>query len=155
MEHRSIPMEELLPLLRLQMEHGTKAPLTVTGLSMLPMLTPGRDVVYLEKCDQPLRTGDIILYRRENGSYILHRIVCCGTPMICCGDNQWHPERVTEQQVIARVAAFQRNGKHLECSDWIYQIYVFLWVRLYCLRRPYIWMRRRMGKLRRRLNRNK
>lgn len=155
MEHRSIPMEELLPLLQLQMDHGTRAALTVTGISMLPMLRPGRDVVYLERPDRPLRTGDIILYRRKNGSYILHRIIRCDRSLICCGDNQWQPEPVEREQVIARVAAFKRNGKHRECRDRMYGVYVFLWVRLFCLRRPYIWLRRRAGNLSRRMKRNK
>ena len=75
MEHRAIPMESLLPLLQLQMDNGTKAPLCVTGTSMLPMLTPQRDTVYLEKCTQALKSGDVILYRRATGEFILHRII--------------------------------------------------------------------------------
>lgn len=155
MEHKSIPMEALLPLLQLQMDNGTKAPLTITGISMLPMLSPDRDTVYLEKFTGDVKSGDVILYRRATGEFILHRIISAGEPMICCGDNQWQPEQVQREQVIARVVEFNRNGIHRSVDYGWYQLYIFFWVRLYCLRRPYIWLRRRMARLLRKRKQNK
>ena len=61
-----------LPLLR----EGIAPPLPVVGGSMGPYLASGRDAVILAPMEgiHP-RVGDICLYRRDNGAYILHRIV--------------------------------------------------------------------------------
>ena len=152
MEHRAIPMESLLPLLQLQMDNGTKAPLCVTGTSMLPMLTPQRDTVYLEKCTQALKSGDVILYRRATGEFILHRIISAKEPLVCCGDNQWRSERVARDQVIARVTEFKRNHIHRSIDYGWYRVYVFFWVNFYCLRRSYIRIRRWTARLFRKRN---
>ena len=49
-------------------------PLLVTGNSMAPFLVDRRDTVYLSGIRRPLRRGDIVLYQRRSGAYILHRI---------------------------------------------------------------------------------
>lgn len=153
MEHRSIPMEELVPVLLLQLAHGDVASLTVTGSSMLPMVTPHRDRVWLKSCPEQLDCGDVILYRRDNGQYVLHRIVKLSQPMICCGDNQWEEEAVRPDQTIALVTAFDRNGKHYTVQAWTYRIYVLMMTRLFPLRRAYIAVRRRLGRIRTHLQR--
>lgn len=154
MEHKEIPMEQLVQLLQLQMDRGGAAALTVTGCSMLPMLRENRDTVFLSLPSQPFNKGDIILYRRENGQYVLHRIVSVShSEIICCGDNQWQTERIEKAQVIAVVSAFSKNGSRYELDHTLYRLYVWLWVGLFPLRRPYIALRRRLGCLRRRLNR--
>ena len=55
----------------------TPLSLPVTGSSMLPFLVPGRDSVLLARPGRRLRRGDMVLYRREGGGYVLHRIVAC------------------------------------------------------------------------------
>ncbi len=144
-------MEELLQLLQLQMEQGGRAALTVTGSSMLPMLTPLRDRVWLEPIRGELRSGDVILYRRENGQYVLHRIIKLSCPLICCGDNQWQKETVQPQQLLAVVTAWETSGKHRTLQSLTYRLYTWLMVSFFPLRRPYIAIRRQLGKIRRRI----
>ena len=55
-------------------EGHTKVPVTVTGSSMTPFLHHG-DTVYLNPVQQPPKKGDIVLYSRPSGKYILHRVV--------------------------------------------------------------------------------
>ena len=143
-------MESLAELLNLQLSHGGQAPLMVTGVSMLPMLTHGRDRVYLVPLNRPLRPGDVILYRRENGKYILHRIIKCipAGELICCGDNQCELEAVRTEQVIAVVSAFCRNGRYRDIHCRSYRLYTWCWVRLFFLRKPYIVLRRIIGRIR-------
>lgn len=149
MQQRSIPMEALAELLSLQLAHGGQAPLTVTGSSMLPMLREGRDTVYLSCLSDPLKKGDLILYRRDSGSYILHRIVAVpsDTELICCGDNQWQPERIGKAQVLGVVSGFSRNGKHYDTSHGLYRLYVRLWVGIFPVRRYMFALRRKLKKL--------
>ena len=46
----------------------------VKGSSMVPFLHNG-DVVYLNLPERPAKRGDILLYLRPDGRYILHRVV--------------------------------------------------------------------------------
>lgn len=151
-----ISMEELVPLIQLQLQQGGSASLIVTGNSMSPMLQHRRDTVFLQPPEAECKKGDLILYRRDNGKYILHRIVRCTGPgaYICSGDNQWEPEVVSHQQVIAKVDHFCRKGKTYSPSSRGYRFYVWLWVGIFPIRRPILAVRRLLGKLRARIRKN-
>lgn len=149
MKISSIPMESLAEVLKLQMDSGGEARLVVTGDSMYPTLRHRKDVVYLTPLSRQLKKKDLILYKRENGKYILHRIVSrpkngC---FICCGDNQWEKEPVCTQQVVALVERFVRNGKIYTINHFGYRLWLALWVGLFPLRRPLLALRRAIGRL--------
>ena len=138
METVSIPMEQLAQLLEVQLANGGTAQLNVTGISMWPMLFDRRDFVTLVPAPGCYHKGDLILYRRENGSYILHRVVrmVSADEFICSGDNQWLPEEVSASQVFAIVTAFCRDGKDYPVTHPGYQRYVRTWVAMFPIRRP-------------------
>ena len=140
-------MEDLVPLLQLQMENGGEASLAVKGVSMMPMLISNRDRVWLKADCSQLKAGDVILYRRDNGHYVLHRIIKKGNPMICCGDNQWQKEQVHSQQLIAVVTSFERAGVRHQLAEKGYRCYTWAMVALFFLRRPYIALRRFAGRV--------
>ena len=152
MEQAIIPMESLAQLIRLQLENGGRSSLLVTGISMYPILRHRRDTVELVKPER-LRRGDLVLYQRDSGQYILHRIITRpkdGT-FICCGDNQWIAEQVRTGQVIALVDTYLRDGKRICAHSWGCRLYVWAWVGLFPVRRPLLWLRRRLGRIRHQL----
>ena len=152
LETRTIPMEQLAELIALQLENGGRAPLTVTGSSMMPMLYGRRDTVELIPPAHRQKKGDIILYRRKNGQYVLHRIIALKADgYICCGDNQASKEPVCHGQLMAVVNGFVRKGKAFSMDAPGYRFYCWLWVNLFFLRPGYIWLRRRLGRLRKQL----
>ncbi len=152
MRPKAIPMEELVPLLELQLSQGGCANLVVTGSSMLPMLHHRKDQVLLEPVTGEIKKGALLLYRRREGKYILHRVLRVkGQTLICCGDNQWEKETVQTDQVIAQVSAFTRNGKQYRINNKGYRLYVWLWVGLHPVRRAILPLRRFAGRLRRRM----
>ena len=140
-------------MLQLQLENGGKAPLQVTGNSMYPMLRSRKDSVLLQTVEGELHKGDLIFYRRENGAYVLHRIVKMpgGQAFICSGDNQFEPEQVKADQVIARVTEFTRKGKLYKAENAAYRLYVWLWTGLFPVRRPLLAIRKKLGDFRRKL----
>ena len=143
----AVPMEELAPLIGLQLENGGRATITVTGISMLPMLYNRRDSVTLIPGGKE-KLGDVIFYRRDNGQYVLHRIIrLTEDGYICCGDNQYEKEPVRPEQVIAVVDSFVRKGKLYTHTHFGYRVYTALWVRLFFMRRFYIAVRRWAGRL--------
>ena len=143
----AIPAKDLMELIRLQLDNGGYARLPVTGYSMRPMLRHRKDAVYLRPADPRQKKGDLILYQRENGSFVLHRIVKLHPEgYICSGDNQWKQEFVAHSQLLAVENGFERRGKPYAHDHPIYALYRFLWVELFWLRRPYICIRRFLGR---------
>ena len=151
MQISTIPMESLAEILSLQMESGGTARLVVTGGSMYPTLRHRKDVVHLTPVVKPLKRGDLVLYKRKNGQFVLHRIVSKpkNGEFICCGDNQWKKEPVAEEQVIAIVDGFVRKEKNFKETSPSYRLWVGVWTALFPVRRPLLAIRRRLGRLRR------
>ena len=136
-ERKCVPMEELSPLIVGLINEGIDVTLTVTGNSMKPMLTTHRDSVVLSKCDPlDLKAGDIPLYQRENGKYILHRIVKVNPDTYdMAGDHQKDIERgVNKSQILCVVKGFTRNGKYHTVEEPLYLAYVFVWCAMLPLR---------------------
>lgn len=151
METVIMPMESLIEVVLLQLQNGGRANLMVSGSSMMPMLRHRKDSVVLMPVSQRQKPGDVIFYRRDNGQYILHRIIrTTDGGYVCCGDNQYEPESVEHRQLIAVVEEFTYKGKCYGVDATGYRLYTALWVGLFFLRRPYIALRRRLGRLRNR-----
>lgn len=95
---------------------------------MCPMLRHGADTVELSPLPLKLKKYDVVLYKRDNGKYVLHRIVKTGETYTCIGDNQYFKETgLRRDQMIAVVTAFTRNGKNYTVKSLGYRIYYRLW----------------------------
>ena len=125
---------EMLPYIREQIEAGGSVELPVRGRSMRPMLREGKDTVILTKISAPLKLYDIPLYQREDGSFVLHRILSMGEAgYTCIGDNQFAPETgIKEEQMLAVLTAFRRGKKLVKVTSPLYRLYRWIW----CLSRP-------------------
>lgn len=146
-----MPMESLAELIQVQLDNGGRANLTVTGNSMRPMLTNRRDSVVLVRTDR-YAVGQIPLFRRDDGAYVLHRIIdVTQDGYICCGDNQTIREPVREDQMVAVVAEFVKNGKSHSVEEPRYRFYTALWMKLFPIRKQYYRGRRFLGRVRRKL----
>ena len=117
-----------MPLIREQLESGQSVRFSPRGTSMLPMLRQGLDSVTLSPLPETLRKYDLPLYRRDNGQYVLHRIIHAGDSFTCMGDNQFVPETgLRRDQMIAVVTAFCREGREIPVRAPGYRIYCRLW----------------------------
>lgn len=92
---------------------------TNTGVSMMPLLRQGRDIMIIENVQdgRPLAKLDSVLFRRTNGQYVLHRIMClpkdptAKDPVyIICGDNTIQMEPVRRSMIIGRLIEVERNA---------------------------------------------
>ena len=150
-----LPMEELAEIVKFQLNNGGKAKLKISGSSMQPMLKSRRDEVVLVPPDAP-RIGDVVLFLRESGAYVFHRIIAIEEgKYICCGDNQAIREPVDREQVVAIMDGFVRNGKYYSKNAFGYRIYQFIWVKFFFLRPGYIYLRRHLAPWYRRNKRKK
>ncbi|MBQ8621445.1 MAG: S24/S26 family peptidase [Oscillospiraceae bacterium] len=121
-------LEDLMPLIREALAAGKSVKFAPRGTSMLPMLRQGIDSVTLSPLPQKLRKYDLPLYQRENGQYVLHRIVRAGENYTCMGDNQFVKESgLRRDQMIAVVTAFYRDGKRYHVDALGHQLYCRFW----------------------------
>ncbi len=128
MQERNVSVEDMIPLIRETLEGGKTVSFAPKGVSMLPMLRQGRDTVTLKRVEGKLRKYDLPFYRRDNGAYVIHRIVKVGDTYTCIGDNQFALEPgIRHDQIIGVVSAFCRNGKTISVSHGGYKLYCRLW----------------------------
>lgn len=146
LKHKVIGPELLMEPLLSAMEEAGTVPLVISGSSMTPFLHHSRDTVYLSRVERPLKKGDMILYRRDSGSYVLHRILKkeqgCYTMV---GDAQTILETgIREDQVLALVTAVRRKGKLLKPGSFWWEFFEKVWIRLVPFR-P--WIMKMYGKI--------
>ena len=117
-----------MPLIREQLAAGRTVRFSPRGTSMLPMLRQGVDKVVLSPLPEKLKKYDLPLYQRDNGQYVLHRIVGVGETYTCIGDNQFVLEHgLRKDQMIALVTAFTRGDREYPVTHPGYWLYCRLW----------------------------
>lgn len=146
-----IRLEQVMPLFRARLAAGQTVRFMPRGDSMLPMIRPGVDSVVLSPVPEKLKKYDLPLYQRENGQYIIHRVIAVGETYTCMGDNQLQKEHgVKHEQMIGLVTAFYRGDKYHSVDELGYKIYACLRYRERQFRRVFHW---RIKKLKRLLKR--
>lgn len=123
-------MSEMIDIIIEKLNMGGTVTFTPHGESMLPMLRDGEDIVVLEKPKGRLHLFDVPLYRRDDGSFVLHRVIdfCRDGSYVMCGDHQLRKERgIRDDNIIGVLTAFYRKGKPYSVSSLRYRAYVNFW----------------------------
>lgn len=110
------------------------------GTSMLPLFVEGRDkvCVYAFKDEKPLKKGDVILYKRESGLYVLHRIMAFKDgEMVLCGDNHTTLEYgVKYSQVLGVCRGYYKFDKYVDFNKSLkYKFYKITFAKFRIIRR--------------------
>ena len=126
-----IDIGEIMPMISECISSGRSVRIPIKGTSMLPLLREGIDSAVLSRCDEPAR-GDVVLYRRDGGDYVLHRIIALrGDRYVMCGDNQHIAEGgIRRDQIIATMTSYYRGEREMRTDSLSYK--------LYCARRVFI-----------------
>lgn len=146
-----VRLDDLMPLFREQLDAGKTVKFSPRGISMLPMLRQGIDSVVLSPVPETLKKYDLPLYQRDDGKYILHRIVEVGETYTCIGDNQFDYETgVRHDQIIAVVTAFTRGQQMHSVNEFPYRLYCRVWHHSRSIRhfwrRGIGWLKRKFAK---------
>jgi len=118
-------LAEMWPVMEEQLKAGKSVKFTPGGRSMLPLIRPGVDSVLIKKAPDRLKKYDVPLYRRKNGSFILHRVVKVkNNAYVMRGDNQNILERnVKHEQILAVAVGMYKNGEYISFNGVKYWIY--------------------------------
>lgn len=128
--NKEVTIDDIIEILVEKLENGGTVTFSPSGTSMLPMLRDGEDVVVLSKPKGRLHLFDIPLYKRKDGSYVLHRIVDFDADggYVLRGDNQFTKEHgIYDEDIYGVVTAFYRNGKSYTTNSFTYRLYLNFW----------------------------
>lgn len=134
----NIDAQQFLSTMQELIEKGEPVPIPVSGFSMRPFLANNRDTVLVSKTAGSLKKGDIVLYQRKNGQYILHRIVKVhpDNTFDLIGDAQTVIEtHVALSQIIGIVTKINRNGKWITPNSPSWNFYSRVWIHSIPLRK--------------------
>ncbi|MBR5783249.1 MAG: S24/S26 family peptidase [Clostridia bacterium] len=122
------------------------------GHSMYPMIRSCRDQIIVEKLTRAPKLYEVVLYKRECGTYTLHRVIRKkGDVYIIWGDNCDYVEEIALDQILGVLVGFYRGNKYIDCrKNILYKIYSVSWRFV----RPFYRLIRPLGsKIKRKLNR--
>ena len=124
-------------------KNGESYSLKGSGNSMKPFLNENDTIIVSSVNKYKHKVGDILLYERLNGQFVIHRIYNInknGTYEFI-GDNQfWVEKGIKEEQLKACVEKVIRNGREIDCKQGLVRMImtIRMWLRvkfyaLYCL----------------------
>jgi len=148
-DNKFVSLNELMPLFQESLAQGKSVRFSPRGTSMLPMLRQGKDQIILSPVTGKLRRFDLPFYQRDDGQYVLHRIVKVSDTYTCMGDNQFIMETgVRHDQVIAVATGFIRDGREHSVQEFSHKCYCRFWFYSRHLRRFWRsgigWLRRHL-----------
>lgn len=128
-------MESIYPLIEEKISEGGSIKIQVTGYSMYPLVENRRGSVLLVKAEK-IKKGDVPLFKRDDGSYILHRVVGKKNGAYKMrGDYEQKIEYpVYPEQIVAVAKGFYRNEKYISCDSFLYKLYKIFWMNTVFLR---------------------
>ena len=150
--------------IRTELLQGRFVIISTSGVSMQPLLydkgKKNTTQVLVEPITKPLKAGDLPLFIRQDGKYVLHRLIkvykdADGNAVLyrTRGDNCMSCERIVPDNMLGIVTEIYRNGRTIRPQDTGYRIYIKLWNIIFPIR--YIWykIRAKLSGVKRRLRR--
>jgi len=135
MQVLKVKSSAIFPVITELLDSGQTARITVTGNSMYPFLRAGRDSVELSKASfQEINRGDIVLIKRTNGIYILHRVIKKPKILFMVGGaQQWIEGPLYPEQLVAKVKSVRRKNREIPCTNdtWVFLSRVWLRLRIF------------------------
>ena len=119
-----------LSFLKEMIEQSVDVSIVISGNSMSPFLVNQRDVIYLSKINRKLKKGDLVLYQRLSGQYVVHRIVKVKkSGYYLAGDNQIAIEGpILDKQIFGLVTKVKRKGKWIEAGNFWWEFFEHVWI---------------------------
>lgn len=102
---------------------------------MEPLLFHQNTRVVIRRAEDSLKKGDLPVYRRATGQFVMHRIVRVKeNGYDTRGDNRYDVEHVPQDWILGVVTEIYRNNRHIFVTDWSYRLYVKIWNWIYPIR---------------------
>lgn len=125
----------------------------LNGVSMLPLIRRGIDPVTVTRLYRPLKKGDVVLFRRHDGVFAVHRVRRLrGNTVVTLGDGCLTEDPpMTSDRVCGIVIRVCRNGRSISLDGPTGRFFGRLWMAalplrrfLRLLRRPFAFIKHRV-----------
>jgi len=125
LSNSNVNLKEFWPVMREVIESDGEFTFFPHGTSMMPLIREGVDKVILVK-PKDVKLGDAVFYQRDNGQFVLHRIVKIKDgAYVMCGDNQFILEYgITDKHILAKMKALVRDGEVIDETNKKYRKYI-------------------------------
>lgn len=108
------------------LEDNNEFLLPIHGTSMEPFIHTG-DKALIKKSDS-YKKRDVILYRRQTGQYVFHRILKIKKDFfLVTGDNQIELEEVKMHQIKGKMIQLIQNNKVVNHRSVLYRFKIWVW----------------------------
>lgn len=98
------------------------------GNSMWPFIKNHKHTVVIQTPNNRINNLDVVFYTRQDGSYVLHRIVkILQDAYLIRGDSQTLVEKVPKDRVIGVMTGFYKGKKYIPSTDEKYLKKVANW----------------------------
>lgn len=126
--------EQLSPLER-ELLSGRPMVTLTSGDSMEPLLYHQSTRVVVMKAQGDLQKGDLPMYKRPSGKFVIHRIIRTDEEAYYTrGDHQYGLEKVPKEWVLGVVTEIYRKKRHFSVNHIGYRWYVTVWNTIYPIR---------------------
>lgn len=124
----------------------------IKGVSMNPLLYSYSSQVMIEKLTKRPEINDVVLYVRNDGTQVLHRIISFdGDIALIRGDNTYSLERVPLSAIKGVAKSFWRSGdensREISVNDRSYKIYVRFWNFIYPIRKLWFKVKNKLRRI--------
>jgi len=111
------------------------------GNSMWPTLKNRGQSVIVRKKEGRLKEYDVAFYLRDNGSFVLHRVMEVKEyGYVMLGDSQYNRESVLEEKVFGVLEGFYRGKKYITVDNPKYVRQVKRWFKHKFIRRVRLYL---------------
>jgi hypothetical protein len=127
----NVSCRELVPIIEAALTTGARVRLTATGSSMIPSIRNGETVELESVAFGAIVRGDVIMARRPDGVYVMHRVADLGNGRAyLVSDAGRHDGWIESGQIVARAAAVLRRGRVHALNSRRARCMGLLWLRL-------------------------
>lgn len=149
MEREHYNLADMEPVIRKVLSEGGTFQFYPKGTSMEPMIHQRQDMVLLRALPEKLKKYQMILYKRKNGAFVLHRIVRIKKDSYTMrGDNQFILEPgIRREQMIGMVCSIIKPEGKIDAESFSYRVKSASWVETAFLRRCVGALRRCVSKI--------
>ena len=129
-------------------KQGIAVPVTtqLNGYSMEPLIRYRKDPVTIVPVDRELVPGDVVLFERSDGAYVVHRLYWISedrTMVQTWGDNCYYADAPIEiSKVLGIALSFERDGKMISLTTEEQRKRGLRWINSRILRPVWFWYRR-------------
>lgn len=113
-----IDMRMLIDDIRKKVNNNQRVILKGEGVSMVPFITDADLLTLIKPKNKRAKVGEIYLYKREDGSYAIHRVYAVKNDWVfMLGDAQLFIEKVPKSCLVAIVSTVKKPHKRIDCLN--------------------------------------